>query len=146
MCFLVCEKRRAFEAKPKRYSLVQLELRARPRLADIEFALDTSTRLFDTSLVFSKSAAAQATPSAVRSHYRAFWSDLLDVNYLKKRVASRGSLAHDFLPLARLKQSALAKARELLAKQVRPLVERRMELERLNRKEHLAVNYNLNKP
>lgn len=79
----VLEKKKPFESKPRRYSLVKLELRRRPKLKDIDFSLfDTSSS--SASLVpFNRSVFAKHSNA---QDYRQFWLDLLDVAYLKSRI------------------------------------------------------------
>ena len=76
----VLEKKKPFESKPRRYSLVKLELRRRPKLKDIQFGLFDST---NPQSIFNQSIFAKLPQS---EHFKQFWTDLLDVDYLKSRI------------------------------------------------------------
>jgi len=74
---------------------------------------------------------------APNPHYRDFLADLLDAPHLK-RPPSAAPLAAEYTPLTRLSRAALAAAAALLEARLRPAIERRMDLEKLNKKENLA--------
>ena len=122
----VLEKRKLFDLKPKRYNLVKLESRSRPKLADVDFELECGRAVFDKSLFASAGI-----------DYFKFFADLLDANYIKNCI-NLTHLSNDYLPLARLSREAIDKATDILNKKLKPLIERRMELEKLNKKENLV--------
>jgi len=66
-----------------------------------------------------------------------FLSDLLDVNYIKKQIDS-SQLSTEYLPLTQLTSEAISAAATILNQKLKPLIERRMELEKLNKKENLT--------
>jgi predicted DNA-binding WGR domain protein len=78
----VIERKKQFEAKPRRYSLVKLESRRRPKLKDISFDLFEQGAKSQLTL-FAKSRFGNHENA---NNYRHFWADLLDVNFLKTRI------------------------------------------------------------
>lgn len=96
----VLERKRPFESKPRRYTLVRLELRRRPKLADIAFELfEAAGPRRDEEEVFAKSKLA-----AGGDDYRLFWADLLDVDYLKRRIHQSAVISSTYLPLSYIKR------------------------------------------
>lgn len=79
----VLEKKKPFESKPRRYNLVKLELRRRPKLKDIEFTLLDVVSSTAVTTLFNKSIFAKQPGF---DDYKHFWTDLLDVAYLKSRI------------------------------------------------------------
>ena len=74
---------------------------------------------------------------APNAHYLDFLADLLDAPHLKRQPSAR-ALAAEYTPLTRLSRAALSAAAALLEARLRPAVERRLDLEKLNKKENLA--------
>jgi len=68
--------------------------------------------------------------------YKEFFSDLLDVQFLKSQINTT-HLSADYLPLARLSRDTIDKATDILNKKLKPLIEKRMELEKISKKENL---------
>lgn len=137
-CFMetVAEKKKSFESKPRRYNLVKLESRIRPRLKDIQFDLfDFKSKNQD--ILFGQSKFKQ------QIDYKEFWTDLLDVEYLKNRIHLNSTLSAEYLPLTQLSSENIRKASDILNKQIKPLIEKRMELEKLSKKEHVNEYMNL---
>ena len=130
----VLEKTKQFETKARKYNLVKLESRQRPKLNDIKFELFDNKQLSKDSL-FDKSIFAD------KIDYKYFWEDLLNVSYLKSKIYT-SNLSTDYLPLTQLSDDYLKKANELLEK-IRILIEKRMELEKLSKKDHLIECMNL---
>lgn len=77
----VLEKKKPFESKPRRYSLVKLELRRRPKLKDIEFDLSEPS-VMNQPCVFDRFFH----DNNIANDYKQFWVDLLDVAYLKSKI------------------------------------------------------------
>ncbi|RNA01264.1 poly(ADP-ribose) polymerase pme-5-like [Brachionus plicatilis] len=125
----VLEKSKPFETKTRKYNLVKLESRQRPKLNDIKFDL-FDTKQFTKESLFDKSVFRD------RQEYALFWQDLLNVSYLKSKV-HLSNLSTDYLPLTQLSDDCLKKAYQLLDK-IRLLIEKRMELEKLSKKDHLV--------
>lgn len=143
----VVDKRKNFENKPRRYNLIKLESRMKPKLKDIDFDLfDSKSGLSSDQLlknqktVFEKSKFAQSPFSA---DFREFWVDLLDVNFLKKRIHNNSIISAEYIPLTQLTRESINKAYDILNKNLKPLIERRMELEKLSKKDHAIECLNL---
>lgn len=130
----VLEKTKQFETKTRKYNLVKTESRQRPKLNDIKFELFDNKQLSKDSL-FEKSIFSD------KIDYKYFWEDLLNVSYLKSKIYT-SNLSTDYLPLTQLSDDYLKKAYELLEK-IRLLIEKRMELEKLSKKDHLVESMNL---
>ena len=142
----VLEKKKPFESKPRRYNLVKIESRVRPKLKDIHFSIfeassasnaaSAKASTLKTQLdLFDKSAFKKLDSS---NEYRLFWSDLLDVDFLKAQIHSKSKLSASYLPLTQLSVESIRKASDILEKQLKPLIERRMELEKLSKKGDLV--------
>lgn len=126
----VIDKKRAFESKPRRYNLVKIESRLKPKLKDISFDLfDFKSRNKDS--IFAQSALSSC------AELKEFWLDLLDVEYLKNKIHSGSTLSVEYLPLTQLSTEVIQKASDMLVKELKPLIEKRMELEKLSKKEHV---------
>ncbi|CAF0785252.1 unnamed protein product [Brachionus calyciflorus] len=131
----VLEKKKPFESKLRKYNLVKLESRQRPKLTDIKFDIfDFKQSNKDT--LFEKSIFKNEVD------FKYFFEDLLNVTYLKSKIYSMSNLSTDYLPLTQLSDDNLKKAYDLLDK-IRLLVEKRMELEKLSKKDHLIESMNL---
>lgn len=63
--------------------------------------------------------------------------DLLNVGHLKRQITST-QLSAEYIPLTQLSSESIATAGDILEKKLRPAIERRMELEKLNKKENLS--------
>lgn len=141
----VVEKKKPFENKPRRYNLVKFESRRRPKLKDINFDL------FEPNAVASSRAKIQISlfeKSRFKTHesntdYRLFWEDLLDVNFLKSQTHVKTKLSADYLPLTQISGESIQRASDILNKQLKPLIERRMDIEKLSKKEYLMEYMNL---
>jgi len=120
------EKRKEFESKAKRYALVSLDLRRKPKLKEIDFRLFNNDESSQFDLCMFRSHAASKS-------YKEFFSDLLDVNFLKSQI-DENHLSPDYLPLSRLSRDTIDKAAEILNRKLKPLIEKRMELEKVNKK------------
>jgi hypothetical protein len=143
----VIDKKRTFENKPRRYNLVKFESRIRPKLKDINFDIFESNKAINNSTtqkqssyeneleLFDKSMFKKMDSS---NHYRLFWSDLLDVNFLKLQISQKSKLSASYLPLTQLSVESIKKASDILEKHLKPLIERRMELEKLSKKGDLG--------
>lgn len=88
----VLEKKKPFESKPRRYTLVRLELRRRPKLKDIDFTLFDATSTSVVAAVFGKSMFAKL-PQQQADDFKNFWTELLDVAYLKSRIHNNSVLS-----------------------------------------------------
>jgi len=126
----VLEKKKEFENKPKRYSLINLDIRSRPKLKEIDFEIFSSDSQQNTNSLFASSIFKE------KSDYKEFFVDLLDVQFLKSQINTT-HLSADYLPLARLSRETIEKATEILNKKLKPLIEKRMELEKISKKENL---------
>ncbi len=140
----VLEKKKQFENKPKRYTLIKLESRKRPKLKDIKFELfdkiqnENNVISSDKWKTYEKSMFKVAAKNdAVSRDYMYFFNDLLDVNYLKSQIDNT-QLSAEYLPLTQLTSEAIEQASNILNNKLKPAIERRMELEKLNKKENLA--------
>ena len=122
----VIEKTCKFESKPRRYNLVSYYSRKKLKLKDIDFNILTAE---GQNLLLRKSPFPPG--------FRNFWCDLLNVEHLKQTVRLNTSLSVNYLPLTQLNDTVLASAYNLLTKKLSPQIERRMELEKLSKKEHL---------
>lgn len=124
----VLEKKKQFESKPKRYSLVKLEYRKRQKLADIKFDLFSNDA--DKQAIFGDSVFSK------NRNYMEFFSDLLSVDYIKKKI-DYSQLSTEYIPITKLSFESITAAGAILNKKLKPAIERRMELEKLNKKENL---------
>ena len=145
------EKSKQFESKPRRYTLVKLESRTKLKLKDINFSLfdsngneanKASLIRYQNSL-FQKSALYDPKNPRQTVAFKQFWSDLLNLDYLKSTIRQNTTLSVSYLPLTQLSDESINKAYDLLNKQLKPLIERRMELEKLSKKEYLMEYMNL---
>ncbi len=123
----VLEKKKPFENKPKRYILIKLDSRRRQKLRDVEFEVFTDS---DKPAVFRESLFKHSRD------YMHFFGDLLSVEYVKKQIQN-SQLSTDYIPITRLSLETIENASDILKKQLQPAIERRMELEKLNKKENL---------
>jgi len=129
----VLEKKKSFESKPKRYTLIKLESRKRAKLKDLTFELFENSH---KKSVFDKSIFQQSRD------YMEFFNDLLDVSFIKKQIDAT-QLSADYLPISQLTTKAIETAQDILNLKLKPSIERRMELEKLNKKENLMEYMNL---
>jgi len=123
----VLEKKKPFENKPKRYILIKLDSRRRQKLCDIDFEVFAES---DKQKIFKESIFKDITD------YMHFFGDLLSVDYVKKQIQN-SYLSTDYIPITRLSFETIRAASDILKKQLQPAIERRMELEKLNKKENL---------
>ena len=61
----------------------------------------------------------------------------MNVRHLKRQITST-QLSAEYIPLSQLSSASISTAGDILEKKLRPAIERRMELEKLNKKENLA--------
>jgi predicted DNA-binding WGR domain protein len=132
----VVEKSRPFENKPRRYNLVSLESRSKLKLKDIDFSLFSVNKSSDKREL-AKNQLALYQKSEFPPGLYSFWSDLLNVEHLKKTIRDNTALSVSYLPLTQLSSQSIERAYHVLNKKLKPLIERRMDLEKLSKKEHL---------
>jgi ankyrin repeat protein/predicted DNA-binding WGR domain protein len=135
----VIEKKKEFENKPKRYNLVNLDIRRRPKLKEINFEIfkPISTDINDPLTINNMFENSLFKNHLSNKDYKEFFVDLLNVNFLKSQINTT-HLSADYLPLARLSRESIDKATDILNKKIRPLIEKRLELEKINKKENLS--------
>jgi predicted DNA-binding WGR domain protein len=131
-----------FETKAKRYSLIKLESRMKNKLKDIDFTIinnNDDDKWFSESR-FGKLINENHSTNYNVLEYKKLWRDLLNVDFLKKQYSSSGTsqISAEYLPLTQLSLGTLEQATELLTRQLKPAIERRMELEKLNKKKNLV--------
>lgn len=124
---VVVKKSKAFEAKIKKYALVSLETRRKNPLADIEF-----------DLVGMLEKGVDVPEVKLRGdEWMRLFAPLIDAQWLKAKSGEATHLATAYVPLTRLAKRSLLDAQAILLNELKPMIERKIEVERQRKKENL---------
>ena len=71
------------------------------------------------------------------SEYLKLFHDLCDVDYLKEKSVKRTHLSDKYLPITQLSPNVIQEAYDMLRNKIKPLIDRKIELEKQHKKENI---------